>query len=158
MIYNVDDFPQPASLLAGRKLQKGKVGNQGTKQQRKYIDVLTAFDIETSPCPELTGNAMMYVWQWCFFYPDKPDDYVVIIGRTWEQLLEFIRDLMPPINDYGTDASLVILVHNLSYEFQFMRSLFSIPVMNRFSMQKPPVSEDTGGQFKSENYCRQIKD
>ena len=154
MIINVEDLSRPADLLAGRKLQKGHVGNQGTMQQRKYIDVLTAFDIETSPCPELPGNAMMYVWQWCFYYPEKPDDYIVIIGRTWEQLQDFIRDLIPVIHAFDSkSASLVVLVHNLSYEFQFLRTIYDFMPTEVFCLDSRKPAKCTMYSKKLEFRC-----
>ena len=44
------------------------------KVKRDYIDVVSAFDIETSRIPD-TEESIMYVWQWAF-------ESDVIVGRT----------------------------------------------------------------------------
>ena len=142
MIINVSEI-NPARLLWGRKLQKGKVGNAGTREARKYIDIITAFDIETCACPELPDNAMMYVWQWAFYYPDKPDDYTVVIGRTWQELREFIRDLLPAVRAYDAKASMVVLVHNLAYEFQFLRTIYSFEPSEVFCLDSRKPAKAT---------------
>ena len=56
---------------------------------------------------------IMYVWAF------KMQD-VIITGRTWDEfniLLELLSDFL----DLGPKLKLVIYVHNLAYEFQFMR-------------------------------------
>ena len=42
------------------------------------------------------------------------------MGRTWAELLEFMSRLL----DVVGDETLVVLVHNLSYEFQFLRTIY----------------------------------
>lgn len=95
----------PVSFLSHIRTQKRKAGNIGTKRARQYLDIITAFDIETSRVPG-TEEAGMYIWQWQFGL-----DYTVM-GRTWQELrdlIERIREVIPK------DRTLLILVHNLSY-------------------------------------------
>lgn len=95
----------PVSYLAKIRTEKRKRANIGTRQGRQYLDIVTAFDIETSPVPG-TEEAGMYIWQWQFGL-----DYTVM-GRTWDELrclIAKIKEVIPK------DRSLVILVHNLSY-------------------------------------------
>lgn len=77
------------------------------------IAIPASFDIETSSfyC-EGKKAACMYVWQ--FGIAER-----VMIGRTWEEWVEVIRQL----NDYlhSVGRNLIIWVHNLAYEFQWMR-------------------------------------
>lgn len=54
------------------------VGNQRTRKRREYIDLVCAFDIETSYIKELDAN-VLYIWQF------QVDEIVTIYGRTWEQ-------------------------------------------------------------------------
>ena len=95
----------PVRYLSRIRTQCRHSGNIGTRQGRQYLDIVTAFDIETSRIPG-TDEAGMYIWQWQFGL-----DYTVM-GRTWmelRQLIGRIREVIP------TDRTLLILVHNLSY-------------------------------------------
>lgn len=85
-----------------------------------YINISSGFDIETS---SLYYNeekvAHMYIWAIQIGFNND-----VLYGRTWEELkylLENVKDIM------GLDDKnrLIIYVHNLSYEFQFMRKHFT---------------------------------
>lgn len=95
----------PVRFLSRIRTQKRKTGNQGTRQSRQYLDIITAFDIETSRVPG-TEEAGMYIWQWQFGL-----DYTVM-GRTWDELrclLAKLKEVLP------SDRTLLVLVHNLSY-------------------------------------------
>ena len=95
----------PVRYLARIRTQKRKAVNIGTRQGRQYLDIITAFDIETSRVPG-TEEAGMYIWQWQFGL-----DYTVM-GRTWQEL----RDLIDRIKEViPSDRTMLILVHNLSY-------------------------------------------
>ena len=62
--------------------------------------------------------AFMYHWQFCI--GDK-----VIFGRRWEEfqnLLKYISDNM----NLSSSTRLVVWVHNLSFEFQFMRRFINV--------------------------------
>ena len=83
-------------------------------------DVICTFDIETSTIKDLksrkenvdTYTGFMYHFQFCI-------NGVVIFGRTWEEFKVFIGFLID-FFQLNTDRKLVIYVHNLSYEFQFI--------------------------------------
>lgn len=78
------------------------------------INVPCAFDIETSSFYENgEKRCLMYVWQFAF-------NGYVFIGRTWKQFTQFLNQLSIVLN-VSMDNRLYIYVHNLSYEFQFMR-------------------------------------
>ena len=92
------------------------VGNHGGAYKMVYKDIITAFDIECSTIHLPSGpQAFMYVWQWQF-----GADYTVI-GRTWEELRAFIKKLT---RGMYRDQGIWVAVHNLSYEFQFLRGQF----------------------------------
>lgn len=57
----------------------------------------------------------MYVWQWCFGF-----EYCVI-GRTWEEFIQFRDQLQMHM---GSGDQLVVFVHNLSFEFAFLRGIY----------------------------------
>lgn len=88
-------------------------GGYRRKARRKILDHICAFDIETTRIAEI-DQSIMYIWQMCI-------DDCVIVGRTWEDfdaLLARIRGVM------YKGQTLVIWVHNLSYEFQFLRGIY----------------------------------
>lgn len=77
------------------------------------------FDIETSKIPidnEGHYEAFMYVWQICI-------EGNVVFGRRWEELQEFMEKV---VNAYklSKEERIVVYVHNLSFEFQFIQDYF----------------------------------
>ncbi len=105
----------PFAKFAAIEPQTRKRGNQKkrTGNDVKYKNILTAFDIETTRIPEI-DQSVMYVWQWAF----GPE--LVVMGRTWEELGEFVQKLGQVMKN---DERLIVWVHNLSYEFQFIRNV-----------------------------------
>lgn len=97
-----------------RKLQSAKMKRREEKGYN-YIDLLTAFDIETTTISR-THEGFMYIWQFCLM-----DD--VYVGRTWESFFDFLRELIEFFN-VSLDRILVVYVHNLSFEFQFLKKFF----------------------------------
>ena len=108
--YTLDTFP--FSALGSWEQEPRRRGNQGTRRQYDYLHNLTAFDIETTRNPD-DDQAWMYIWMWGF------EGIGVLIGRRWEEL----RQAMELVKAKIGDNTLVILVHNLSFEFQFLRYL-----------------------------------
>lgn len=79
-----------------------------------YFNIPASFDIETySTYKKGRKFATMYVWQFGL-------NGSVIIGRTWNDFLELL-DLIRAHIDVNLRQRLIIYVHNLGYEFQFMR-------------------------------------
>ena len=78
------------------------------------------FDIETSKIPtddEGHYQAFMYIWQVCI-------EGNVVFGRRWEELQEFMKNV---VNAYKLSEGerVVVYVHNLSFEFQFIQDFFN---------------------------------
>lgn len=78
------------------------------------------FDIETSKIPkdnEGHYEAFMYIWQVCI-------EGNVVFGRRWEELQEFMEMV---VNAYKLSEGerVVLYVHNLSFEFQFIQDYFN---------------------------------
>lgn len=82
-------------------------------ETKNYYDFVT-FDIETSRYHLIDDiyESFMYHWQICV-------NGDVIFGRTWAQLVDFFKSLL-----YNTEKKIVVYVHNLAYEFQFMKTFF----------------------------------
>lgn len=83
------------------------------KGAKKYLDVITAFDIESSRLPDIE-QSVMYIWQM------QIGPYT-ITGRTWEEYFEFLQKIAERIRDV---CWMVIYIHNASYEFQFLKGLY----------------------------------
>lgn len=107
---------------------KRKAGNQRTRKRIQYKDLITAFDIETTRLEDIE-QSIMYVWQWQF-----GDEYTVV-GRTWEQFEAFQRKLKAVLED----SVLVVFVHNLSYEFQFLRGIYQFNQDEVFAIKSRKV-------------------
>lgn len=113
MVVKCADF-QPEQYFKNCPLLKNRKGNPGKKDPRHYIAITTAFDIETTLLEEIT-QSVMYIWQWQF-----STDYTVI-GRTWDEFIDMINRVkaaLPP------ERWLVVYVHNLSYEFQYLKGIY----------------------------------
>lgn len=101
--YNLNDFP----------FDKLKAKTRG---KQKFIELPATFDIETTNVFDHSGNknhfAFAYHFQMCV-------EGYVWFGRYWHEYIGFMDRL---IDTYKLDKShrLVIYVHNLSFEFQFM--------------------------------------
>lgn len=93
-----------------------KFDNVRVVKQRsfKYLNIPASFDIETSSF-EYNGekHACMYCWQFGV-------NGVTILGRTWHEFIELTEYVTRQL----VDTRLIIYVHNLSYEFQFMKFWF----------------------------------
>lgn len=96
-----------------------KIKTVKTTKKITYLNVESAFDIETSSVT-VGGekSAFMYIWLFGIGYENE-----VYYGRTWEEFLELCK-LLQNVFELGKDKRLVVYVHNLSYEFQFMCKYF----------------------------------
>ncbi len=99
--------------IANIETQKRGRGNPRTRKKVYYKDVICAFDIETTRLADIE-QSIMYIWMLHIH------NHVTIIGRTWEEL----KKLFLQIREELQDNTLCIFVHNLSYEFQFLRAIY----------------------------------
>lgn len=103
-------------LLSGHVLPHPS-GNPGKKKKNRidYINILSAFDIETTSLTDIK-QAYMYIWQWHFVNLETGEN-LTVYGRYWDEwqtCVDIIRDFLPD------NCYLVVLDHNLSFEFQFL--------------------------------------
>lgn len=85
---------------------------RGRYSRFAYNKQVCAFDIETTALHNIQ-QSVMYIWQFAI------EDYI-IIGRTWQQF----RQLVTWLNTLSYNRRIVVFVHNLSYEFQFLSGIF----------------------------------
>lgn len=105
--YNQNDFPYH-KLLNATSSGKGKYS---------YSCTYGTFDIETSST-RINGVpiAWMYHWQACV-------GGYVILGRRWEEYFLFLRKLNAVL-ELDECKKMVMYVHNLGYEFSFLKTFF----------------------------------
>lgn len=116
--YPVEETIRQARFIAGKR----------GKRSRDYLDIVTAFDIETTRTQvDGTDHAFMYVWQWAF-------ENDVVIGRTWDQWLEFVRRINRALA--GGTARLVCYIHNAGYEFSFIKGVWDFSPGDVFCVEK----------------------
>lgn len=119
-------------------------GNRGTKKQAYYRDMVCAFDIETSRIMhEGEMHSIMYVWQ--FAITDKAHKTIVIyMGRTWDTY-RIITDAI----DYACGEDFVVVyVHNLSYEMQFLSGIYNFENDGVFCMNPHKILKAVTGQIE----------
>ena len=99
----------------------------GITHKVEYINLPCAFDIETSSFEENgEKKACMYIWQLGI-------NGRVIVGRTWKEFTDTLNELVEILN-LGFDKRLIIFVHNLAYEFAWIKKRFKWN--NVFSREK----------------------
>lgn len=128
MIYELKDLTQFLSTINTKDIIKSK--------DKIYYNLAMSFDIETSSFYEdkngviytnddyrklkntvkADKKAIMYIWQFAI-------EENVIIGRTWNDFLYFCKKLYDFLN--LKERYIVVYVHNLSYEFQFICKWFN---------------------------------
>ena len=116
-VYNCCDFPLNEVL---RKVPIVK------KKFDQYYNVSSAFDIETTSVDGEKPYGFMYHWQFCI-------KDCVCFGRTWESFRRLIKRIDQHCQHIPT-LKLVVYVHNLAFEFQFMHQF--ITITNVFAREK----------------------
>ena len=124
MIIKPEEFDP--GMLRGIPCQKrrGRPGPRAKKAEtHRYKDLICAFDIETTKIRHGSHEiakgvtkedyiSFMYVWQF------QLGTGITIVGRYWDEFTTLL-DLIAGELDEG--ERLVVYVHNLSYEFSFLR-------------------------------------
>lgn len=137
-IVHVEDFDFNI-LAALPDLPRGS-GNQRTRQKLRYYKAaVCAFDTETSYIEQIDRQTL-YIWQF------QIDEALTVIGRTWSAFLTFWQTACDILEDQ--DKYIVVYVHNLSYEFQFMRSLFHVGPDDLFCVKSRRVLRWICGRFE----------
>ena len=115
-------------------LRDAEVVKKHPKAKVTYKNIILTFDIETTRFPtgaaRLNGDpeyrSIMYIWQVSF------DARITFYGRTWDEFSDFLSLVN---SSCGADRVLCF-VHNLAYEFAFMRGVYSFNNENAFFMEK----------------------
>lgn len=111
-----------------------------------WLNIPAAFDIETTSFYDKgivdpdNKRAIMYIWQFGI-------DNIVTYGRTWEEFQMFLVELAAELQ-LTESRRLVIYVHNLAYEFGFMRKLFNWDSVFLLEERKPVKCRVGGLEFR----------
>ena len=91
----------------------------------KYKDAVITFDIETS---RLEGDqSIMYVWQ------SQLED-MTILGRTWDEFKDYLAAIRAGLT---VMERVIVWVHNLSYEFSFLKGILHFDEVFAVKSRKP---------------------
>lgn len=89
-----------------------------TKEVITYLNIISSFDIETSSfLYDGKKGSCMYLWGFGL-------NGLVLQGRTWQEFELFMLQLCLRLN-LNKYRRLIVGVHNLGYEFQYIRKHFS---------------------------------
>lgn len=114
------------SIFQNLPVQKKGQGRR-IHDKKQYRDIICAFDIETTRIEEIE-QAVMYIWQF------QVGTFCTVIGRTWEEFLTFVQGIKQAIKD----DYIVVYVHNLSYEIQFLQGIYEFNSNDLFCV-KPRI-------------------
>ena len=119
----------PALIASIPILPKGKGRTRKGRKGVYYLDAVCAFDIETSRIT-VHGEQQAFIYLWQF----QLDKHLCIYGRTWESYMQ----LCDVINKHAK-AHMVVFVHNLSHEFQFLKGIFYFDPEKVFALDKRKI-------------------
>ena len=134
---------KPFNNLDKDFLDSLEIQSINTNKKITYLNIECAFDIETSSMIINDEKfACSYIWQFGIGLDH------VFYGRTWDELMSFLHNVSNWL-ELNESNRLVIYVHNLGYEFQFMRKYFNW--VNIFSIdERKPIKAlcDLGIEFR----------
>lgn len=151
----VQQFSQTRGLIEQeeflRKISSVELPITTDNKRTSFYNVPAAFDIEVSSFYngvelDSTGKqrsrkcASMYIWQFGLLN-------WVTYGRTWEEFNVFL-DILRKILNLSDELRLVVYVHNLSYEFQFMRKVIKWDNVFFIDERKPVYATSQGIEFR----------
>lgn len=113
---------------------------QWVKKDGNYIlNEAISFDIETTSMKrDETKYAFMYVWMLDIYD-------CTIIGRTWAEFVYVMNEITMHFHLSDTKRRCIVYVHNLAYEFQFIRKWFKWVKVFSLSRRKPLYAVTTTG-------------
>ena len=103
------------------------------KSSKNYLDIVTAFDIETTRLPDIE-QSFMYIWQFQYGLNQT------VTGRTWEEFFSFLQKIADRIRGV---AWLVCYIHNASFEFTFLKGLYDFQPDEVFATESRKVLKFT---------------
>lgn len=112
-----------------------------TNKKIEFFNLECAFDIETTSTYINPDEKFAFMYLWTIGFKDS--NYVYH-GRTWQEFIEFMEAIQKHFQ-LNKERRLVVYVHNLSYEFQFMRKYFEWEEVFSVDSRKPIKAVTTEG-------------
>lgn len=116
-------------------------------KETQYFNVPASFDIETTSFIAANNEdgepikaATMYIWQMGF-------NGTVVYGRTWDEWFDCLEELIDYLQ-LSERRRLIIYVHNLGYEFQFIRNYFEWDKVFAIKQRRPVYAIYQGLEFR----------
>lgn len=108
-----------------------------------YYNIAASFDIETSSFTDSDEEKVAIMYEWTFGI-----NGLCIIGRTWTDFLLLCERLAAYL-DLSIEKRIIVYVHNLSYEFQFIRKRFKWFKVFAIDTRKPVYAiTESGIEFR----------
>ena len=126
------------------------IGLVTSNKQESFLNVPAAFDIETSSFySDDVKCAITYEWTFGIGYiKDGEFSRLKTYGRTWEQF-KTLLGCVTAVLGLTEKRRLVVYVHNLPYEWQFMRKHFDWTKVFFIDQRKPVYAiNDMGIEFR----------
>lgn len=109
----------------------------------EYYNIAASFDIETSSFIDDSGDKTAIMYEWTFGI-----NGLCMVGRTWADFMRLCAELVEHFQ-LGENRRLIVYVHNLSYEFQFIRKHFQWFKVFAVDTRKPVYAiTETGIEFR----------
>ena len=105
----------------------------GQRHKITYAAEVCSFDIETTKLDDIE-QSVMYIWQMSI------DNKLVIIGRDWQSYRHMITEIRKRL---GPMLSLIVWVHNLSHEFQFLSGQYDFDNKEIFALDSRKILRAT---------------
>ena len=141
---NVYDYQHKDDFLA--EIQSGFYNIRRKRKHKEvinYINLPCSFDIETTSYKTVNGEKVGFMYIWMFGISG-----ISIYGRTWDEFLNLMSDI-EKVFQLSHNYRLVCFVHNLAFEFQFMRKLFDWDEVFSINKRTPIYAvTSTGIEFR----------
>lgn len=108
-------------------------------KKHKISEVASVFDIEVTSFYNEKNEKQSTMYAWVFGLNGR-----CVIGRTWEEFLKLINKLIV-FYELNVEKRLIVYVHNLAYEFQFIQHLFKWETVFSVDVRKPLYAVTTNG-------------
>lgn len=129
----------------------GSLNTVTTNKSITFYDTPAAFDIETSSFYKNDiKTAIMYEWTFGIGFKEN-DTFRTLItyGRTWDSFITLLHAVSVILGTNPENKRLVVYVHNLPYEWQWIRKRFSWTKVFYLDIRKPVYAiTDTGIEFR----------
>lgn len=128
-------------MILWENISKAYLGDVKFIKNNKKIytaNIPCAFDIETT---SMSSDDKKYAWMYIWMFGI---DKLIFYGRTWKEFLDFIKILSSRL-ELSCERKLLVYVHNLSFEFQFIYKLFEWDTIFALRSHKPIYARSTLG-------------